>query len=109
MSKWKKLPPWNKPIHQGCLCCPPVTDTAPMDTIIAVGFGDASISKDGETIYQERPDQKRFKRLRYFERLAAADPNHDWQLTLYAPLRGRVYQRHGKGKWVLVESNQGFA
>ncbi len=84
-----------------------------MDTLVAVGLGDARITKDGETIYEEPYGEKsygkRFRRLRSFERLARKDPDHDWRLILLAPLRGRVYQRHGDGLWVLVESTQGFA
>ena len=29
--------------------------------------------------------------------------------NLYLPLRGATYQRQGKGRWVLVAENQGFA
>ena len=43
------------------------------------------------------------------EAMAAADPDHDWQIALEGPLSGRTYQRHGPNEWALVEQNQGFA
>lgn len=109
--KWNKLPPWTGRIHQGCLNCPPVAETAPMDTIVAVGFGYAAITRDGEVVYSEPLNATglRFRRLCSFEKKAARDPHHDWRLIFHAPLRSRTYQRHGDKLWVLVDSNQGFA
>ena len=111
MSTWKKEEPYNGAIHQGCLCCPPVEQVAPMDMVIAVGFGIAQVSKDGNVIYDENEldDGVDYPDLAFFEELAAADPDHDWRCLLFAPLRGREYQRHDTGKWVLIDSNQGFA
>jgi hypothetical protein len=43
------------------------------------------------------------------EKVAKADPDHDWRIVLYGPLHGEVYQRHAPGEWVLVEKNKGFA
>ena len=43
------------------------------------------------------------------EMLAAKDPNHDWRIVLHGPLSGRTYQRHGPGRWMLVEKSEGFA
>jgi len=108
--KWKKVKPWTRPIHQGCLNCPPVLNLAPMNTLVAVGFGCAQITRDKETIYDgEKPGRKVFSSLRRFEKMACKDPRHDWRLILEAPLRGREYQRQGKGKWVLIKSGPGFA
>ena len=108
--QWKKVEPWTGKIWRGCLNCPPVEQKAPLDTLVAVGFGYAAITRDGEQVYVEpaRP-LKRYRRLRSFERMAAKNPEHDWRLILDAPLRGRTYQRHGPGEWVLIESNGGFA
>jgi hypothetical protein len=107
-----KVPAWQGTIHQGCLNCPPVESIAQMDMLIAVGFGDARITKDGETIYQEPyniEDESNFHTLAEFEEMAKADPDHDWRAILIAPLRDREYQRHEEGKWVLIKSGMGFA
>ena len=106
---WEKLPPYTGKIHQGCLCCPPVEPSAPMDMLIAVGFGAAVVSRDGECVFQEQNDDDDFHFLREFEDMAKADPDHDWRVLLDAPLRMREYQRHGDGQWTLVKSGQGFA
>lgn len=111
MSKWKKEKPYEGKIHQGCLICAPVIRKAKMYIRVAVGFGDASITKDGEIIFQEtsQMEWQDIPTLMKFENMARKDPDHDWRLILYAPLRGSVYQRHGRNEWVLIESNEGFA
>ena len=43
------------------------------------------------------------------ENEALKDPDHDWRVVLDGPLRGRTFQRHDVGKWVLVSENDGFA
>ncbi len=111
MSEWTKEKPYEGKPHQGCLNCPPVTKKAKMYIPVSVGFGEASVTKDGEVIFRETPEieWKDIPTLMTFENMARKDPEHDWRLTLYAPLRGRVYQRHGKTNWVLIESDKGFA
>lgn len=114
MSTWEKVEPYDGAIHQGCLCCPPVEQIAPMDMVIAVGFGIAQVSKDGDVIFDENElsddaGEDEYPTLAKFEEMAAADPDHDWRCLLFAPLRGREYQRHDTGKWVLIDSNPGFA
>jgi len=107
---WKKIKPFQGNIYQGCLCCPPVTRIASLDTVVAVGFGDAHISKDNQIIYMETGNEDEPPRtLAEFEAMAKKDPDHDWRLVLFAPLRGREYQRHDNDKWVLIDSNMGFA
>lgn len=105
---WAKKQPWAGTVHQGCGNAPKVETIAPLDTVVAVGFGDAHIEKDGEIIFDEmRADD--WHQLSEFEAMAKLDPDHDWRMVLYAPLRGQVYQRHDNDKWVLIESNEGFA
>ena len=108
---FKHLPQFDGAVHQGCLSCPPVTKLAPMNLHVAVGFGMAMITKDGETIYSEPTNMEEYdcRSLAEFEQMAQSDPNHDWRLILEAPLRGREYQRQGFKKWVLIDSNMGFA
>lgn len=94
----------------GCLNCGVANDTLPLDALIAVGFGDAHVSCDGEIIYQEPMRAgSRLRTLRTFENKAAKDPDHDWRVVLDGPLHGETYQRQGPAHWVLVERNQGFA
>lgn len=80
---------------------------------IAVGFGDARLTKDGETIWSEdmAPGHtwEDFMSVAEAEKLAKADPDHDWRIVIYGALSGMTYQRHGDMQWVLVEKNKGFA
>lgn len=82
-----------------------------MDMLIAVGFGMAVVTKDGLPVYQEHRNMEEadFWTTQEAENAALADPDHDWQIILEAPLRGRTYQRHAPGQWVLIDSNPGFA
>jgi hypothetical protein len=108
--KWKKLEPLKRVAPNPCLNCPDPPDSLPLNAIIAVGFGTTIVSKDGRQIFDgERPDDDQFHRLEEFEKLAVADPDHDWQVVLHGPLHGETYQRHGDGLWVCVEQNEGFA
>lgn len=108
---WKKenaLIAEDEARHGGCLVCPPAYGVAPMGTLIAVGFGDAHISKDGEVVFTEQ-DSDEFHYLEEFEVMANGDPDHDWRLVLDAPLHSREYQRHDEEKWVLIKQGVGFA
>lgn len=109
MAHWHKLPAWTGEIHQGCGSCAPVDCVAPLDMIIAVGFGTAQITKDNEIIFMEGYNDEDFRKLQEFEDMAKADPDHDWRALLVAPLREREYQRHDDDRWVLVHSGEGFA
>jgi hypothetical protein len=131
---WEKLPPYQSAIHQGCPHCPPIERLAPLDMLIGVGFGYAVATKDGDLIFSESSrgpmrhyyDSKLAQLLIYLstrkvirweglpiladiEELARENPDHDWRVILDAPLRGRAYQRHGPGQWILIKSNGGFA
>lgn len=106
---FEKVEPYQGVVYQGCLNCQPVETIAPLDMIIAVGFGSAEITKDGEPIFWEKSDDDDFHHLAEFESMAMEDPDHDWRADLQGPLRGRTYQRHDVGKWVLIDSNMGFA
>lgn len=110
-------------IHQGCFDCSCIEKIAPMDLIIAVGFGEAKIIKDNkviyaETVYDEEDGSREqyfdlsrydFPTLERFEALAQKDPDHDWRIILNAPLRYSEYQRQGNNKWILIKSGKGFA
>jgi hypothetical protein len=78
---------------------------------IAVGFGMAALTRDGSLVWEEHSDESWDDLMTgaQAEELAAADPDHDWQITLQGPLSGRTYQRHAPGQWALIEQNPGFA
>lgn len=109
---FKKLKPIQGGV-QGCLNCGYVYSVAPMDMDIAVGFGEATVTKNGVVIYDEMEvcldNYDVVWDVEMAEREAMKDPDNDWRINLNAPLSGRIYQRQGECLWVLVEKNQGFA
>ena len=108
---WEKLPAIEGG-SGGCLHCGYQHDVLPMEAIIAVGFGSASLTKDGECIHDgERAlhDEKEPWTVEQAEAEAAKDPDHDWRISLIAPLSERHYQRQGDKHWVLYEKGMGFA
>lgn len=109
MGNWEKKEP-IKGGFGGCMHCGYQYDVAPMDMLIAVGFGYAAVTKDGEPVYEECniEDESEFWTTQDAEDLARKDPDHDWRIILEAPLSGRTYQRHGEDKWMLIAKNPGF-
>ena len=108
-TTWKKEPAIEGK-HGGCLNCGPRPSLFPPDARIAVGFGGASLTKDGQYVWDEgQHEWEDCMTGAQAEELAAADPDHDWRISLYAPLSDREYQRHGPGQWVLVKQGMGFA
>jgi len=96
----------------GCLHCGHQYALLPMGAEIAVGFGMATLERDGEVIYDEQDVNEEtgdYMTAAKAEEIAAADPNHDWRIHLVAPLSERHYQRQGVEKWVLYEKGMGFA
>jgi len=106
---WEKLPALEgKP--NPCAHCPPILAEAHPEKVIAVGFGDAHVERDGVEVYREPSDgdEDDYWDFARAEQEAAKDPDHDWRAVLFGPLHGETYQRQD-GKWVLVEKNEGFA
>lgn len=121
---------WEKmPVLEGrpnpCLCCPPIPGRACLTKVIAVGFGCAMAMRDdqcvadgehgllfvhGESLECQEPihleDWITFGDI---EKIALADPDHDWRIVLRGPMHGETYQRQGEGEWLLIEKNEGFA
>jgi hypothetical protein len=115
-AHWKEpITAENKKPH-GCLICE-ANGALPIkfhpESIIAVGFGSARLMKGNECVYDEQQDAgedcENAMTGAQAEALAAADPDHDWRIVLFAPLDGRTYQRQGENNWVLIEQNEGFA
>jgi hypothetical protein len=109
-KKWKK----EKAIegeYGGCLNCGPRPSFFHRRMRIGVGFGYAALERDGKTVWSEVHDTEWEKCMtgQKAENIAAKDPNHDWRIVLHGPLSGRVYQRHEKGKWALIQQDGGFA
>lgn len=82
--------------------------------VISVGFGWAALTKDEATVWSEntgdidRHDDDALNGADA-EKIASGDPGHDWRIVIDGPLAKYVYQRHGTGRWVLIERGDGFA
>jgi hypothetical protein len=113
---------WLPPITEedrtphGCLNCEVAGAkplTFPADGLIAVGFGYAGVTKDGLEVlgepHDDEADWDSYPTGADAEKLAEADPDHDWRIHMEGPLSGRVYQRQADAGWVLVEQSEGFA
>lgn len=81
---------------------------APLDMIIAVGFGTAQVIKGDKVIFRESNNDEDFHCLQEFEHMAQIDPDHDWRILLDAPLQMREYQRQ-ENRWVVIDVGPGFA
>lgn len=110
---FEKLPPADpKDIHIGCLNCSTAASVAPMDMIIAVGFGAAYVTKNGQIVYDGEGDRNAngvAKTVEEVEAMAAEEPDNDWRIVKDGPMHGETFQRHGPGQWVCVMSDRGFA
>lgn len=106
---WQKQKPYQGIIHDGCAHAQSVKRVADMNMILAVGFGCVQVWKGRSLIFDGTSDESARPRLSEFEEMAVKDPDHDWRVVLHGPLRGAEYQRHDKEKWVLINSNEGFA
>ncbi len=106
---------WKLPAIEGgrhpCLCCGVISSTFDPESVIAVGFGGASLSCNGAEVYNEQQvENEQYMTGAEAEAMAAKhDPDNDWRITLYGPLWGGTYQRHAPGQWVMIEKNEGFA
>lgn len=105
-------PPLTEPAHSGCLNCGSKPVVARMDMYLAVGFGDVTITKNGEGVYSENQwdaEKDDYPTLGTYELLAANEPDADWRCHFFAPLYEAEYQRQGKEHWGLVRKGLGFA
>ena len=106
---WTKLPAIEGRI--ACLTCGcGAHDQFDMESIIAVGFGSAGVTKDGIGVWDEQEAKnEQYWQGKDAEAEAAKDPDHDWRIYMNAPLYEAEYQRHGANHWVLVKKGDGFA
>lgn len=85
--------------------------TLSLQKIIAVGFGCAAVSRDGETVWQEYAGMEYSDcwSVARAEQEATADPCHDWRIHIVGPLHEGHWQRQAVGEWVLYAVGDGFA
>lgn len=105
----EKLKPIKKK-NAGRLCCNSLNSHLPFDTVLYMGFGGWSVTKNGELFYMGDNDTEwdKFKTLADIERTAKRHAKDDWRAECFTPLHGETYQRQ-RGKWVLVDENLGFS
>lgn len=80
------------------------------DVVIGVGVGLASITCDGQAVFEERgehPDD--LPTMADAERAARAEPHRDWRIHLVSLLEARHYRRQDDGRWVLYERGYGLS
>lgn len=102
----------QKDLHIGCFNCSTATLEAPMDMVIAVGFGSAFVTKDGQEVYngeKDYRDGKEPKTVGEIEKMAAKESDCDWRIIRHGPMHGETFQRQGNKKWLCIESNGGFS
>lgn len=99
-------------IHGGCLNCPQTEEMLDLDTVLYNGFGGYKVTKNSKTFYEADPSVElpweKYWKLSKIEKIAQ-NQRGKWRVILNNPLRGATWERKGKNKWVLIESNQGFA
>lgn len=82
---------------------------ANLGMLVAIGFGQAGIYKNGLEIYREDPDDESYGYLSEFEEMAKLEPEAEWKCVIYGPLWGATWLRVGDNLWEQIESNRGFA
>lgn len=105
----REKPVNEKDIHVGCFNCSSARSKADLDMFVAIGFGSAFVTCDGNEVYSEPRDMEQAKTLRHFEAMAKEDPDHDWRCHIHGPLYDAVWQRHGDDEWIMIETGKGFA
>lgn len=108
---FKKLKP-IKGVYDGCLHCGYQYEILPMESLIAVGFGVANVTKNEEVVVDGEAianNEERYYTVQDAENMAKNEPNNDWRIHLISPLSERHYQRQGDSHWVLYEKGDGFA
>lgn len=101
----------KKKIYRGgCVHCPGSQDLLALDTVLYYGFGGYEVRKNGKLFFMGDPNGKweDYPTLNKFEKVARK-VRAKWEVELNNPLRGARWQRKGKDKWVLTETNLGFA
>lgn len=76
----------------------------PMGLVVCSTDGRAYATRDGEVVYDGTDAVNQGRRpflLKDIERIAQADPNHDWRIHFDLPGYSHAYQRQN-GNWVRI-------
>ena len=88
----------------------PIQDFLPLDALIGVGFGMATLTRDGDVVYEEDSSETAGPiTVAQAEELAQTFPEHDWCIHLVALLDDRHYRRIGDGLWKLYKRGYGLS
>jgi hypothetical protein len=80
------------------------------ETAISVGLGYATLTCDGEPVYEENGRRHcDLMTVEQAEELALREPERDWRIHLVAQLENRHYRRTGPGIWELYERGYGLS
>ncbi len=103
----KREKPIEKPgFRSGCLCCGVKSRVIDGESVLAVGFGGVTVTKDNHVLWSGDDCEETLEK---YELIAQKDPDHDYRGQYCGPLSGSTYQRHGKNQWVLIAEDRGFA
>jgi hypothetical protein len=88
----------------------PIENLLPLDAVIGVGFGMATLTRDGEVVYEEHGSEtEELITVAQAEELAQTSPEHDWCIHLVALLDDRHYRRIGRDSWKLYKRGYGLS
>ena len=80
------------------------------NALLLPGLGCARLSKDGETVLElQALDGVQSVSVNDAERLALAEPEHDWCIHMVGLLEDRHYRREGAGLWRLYARGYGLS
>lgn len=80
------------------------------EAIVAVGVGYAAVTRDGVPMYEAQYGElEHAMSVREAERMAAAEPEHDWRIHLVGPLDERHYRRSADGRWTIYRRGYGLS
>lgn len=111
MEKQRWLLPGIEGGPNTCPCCPSTVDILPLDTRLHHCYGGWSVTKNGDHFFQEDRDVdfEDAHTLQDIENRISDDDVNEYRAILMMALRDATYQRHSKGKWVLIEKGPGYA
>lgn len=95
----------------GIACGLPEPEEFDRDRVIAVGFGGAYVTRDGVEVLDGEAACHRGEEVTGAdaEALAAADPDHVWEIVIVGAMSGATYTRTAEGKWIATRHDEGFA
>jgi hypothetical protein len=102
---WERLPAIG-PVYSGCASALPKPGILRMHNRM-VSDGSVWVTRDNELVWSGGDDEE--IRVRDFEKIIAADPDHDWRIEFCGGLSQVQYQRQGVRRWVAVKKGPGYA